>query len=234
MRAGFGSLHSYPTFSGHSLLLPIPDTDTTDCLYNKQRVPRYCIYGHRFSAPIRANLIIFNGAVGRSVGRYLRRRYHTCDRRACRLQFAAFVSDLLLPEEKENKALEGEIHNVFSVISAAEEVPSTAAEGLTSPDQHLCEQVRTASISVQDFALLSLADTKIIRYIPVLPRAANDKISFHGSPPQLFFNEIAGFEALSRPYLLKYGAPCRPKRDRLLVPLEPKKRRKIFPRVEQP
>ena len=29
-------------------------------------------------------------------------------------------------------------------------------------------------------------------------------------PPQLFFNEIDGFETASQPYLLKYGAPCRP------------------------
>ena len=30
--------------------------------------------------------------------------------------------------------------------------------------------------------------------------------SFFDSPPQLFFNEIAGFEISSRLYLLKYGA----------------------------
>ena len=33
--------------------------------------------------------------------------------------------------------------------------------------------------------------------------------AFYGSPhPQLFFNEIVGFETSSRPYLLKHGAPC--------------------------
>ena len=34
--------------------------------------------------------------------------------------------------------------------------------------------------------------------------------SFYGSPPQLFFNEIAGFETSSRPFLLKYGYPRHP------------------------
>ena len=28
------------------------------------------------------------------------------------------------------------------------------------------------------------------------------------APPNLFFYEIAGFETISRPYLLKYGVPC--------------------------
>ena len=28
--------------------------------------------------------------------------------------------------------------------------------------------------------------------------------------PQLFSNEKAGFETNSRPYILKYGAPCHP------------------------
>ena len=32
--------------------------------------------------------------------------------------------------------------------------------------------------------------------------------SFYGSPPQLFFNETAGFETSSRLCLLKYGALC--------------------------
>ena len=32
--------------------------------------------------------------------------------------------------------------------------------------------------------------------------------SFYGSPPQLLFNEIAGFETSSQPYLLKFHAPC--------------------------
>ena len=32
--------------------------------------------------------------------------------------------------------------------------------------------------------------------------------SFYGSPPQLFFTEIADFETSSRLYLLKCGAPC--------------------------
>ena len=31
--------------------------------------------------------------------------------------------------------------------------------------------------------------------------------SFYGSPPQLFFNDIASFETSSRSYLLKYGVP---------------------------
>ena len=41
-----------------------------------------------------------------------------------------------------------------------------------------------------------------------LPR----KESFYGSPPppQLSFNEIAGFETGIRPYLPEYGAPCHP------------------------
>ena len=34
--------------------------------------------------------------------------------------------------------------------------------------------------------------------------------SFYGNPPQLFSNDIAGFETSSRPYILKYGAPCHP------------------------
>ena len=33
--------------------------------------------------------------------------------------------------------------------------------------------------------------------------------SFYGSTPNIS-SEIAGFETSSRPYLLKYGAPCRP------------------------
>ena len=41
--------------------------------------------------------------------------------------------------------------------------------------------------------------------------ATPDEDSFYGkSTPQLFFNEIAGFETISRPYLLRYGAPCHP------------------------
>ena len=36
---------------------------------------------------------------------------------------------------------------------------------------------------------------------------------FYGSPPQTFlYNEITGFETGSRPYILKYGAPCHPPR----------------------
>ena len=34
--------------------------------------------------------------------------------------------------------------------------------------------------------------------------------SLYGSPPQLFFNEIAGFETNSRPCLLKYDTLCHP------------------------
>ena len=34
--------------------------------------------------------------------------------------------------------------------------------------------------------------------------------SFYGSPLNFLFNDIAGFETSSRPYLLKYGALCLP------------------------
>ena len=57
---------------------------------------------------------------------------------------------------------------------------------------------------------------------------------------QLFFNEIAGFDFSSRPYLLKYGAPCRPDVIvRYLAPFQKKKKQDFFshsirPRVEQP
>ena len=50
-----------------------------------------------------------------------------------------------------------------------------------------------------------------VRYLVarvLVPTGATE--SCYGSPPQLFLNEIAGFETSSRPYLLKYGAPCPP------------------------
>ena len=40
--------------------------------------------------------------------------------------------------------------------------------------------------------------------------------SFYGSPPNISLTEIAGFETSSRPYILKYGAPCHPN---MIVPL---------------
>ena len=39
--------------------------------------------------------------------------------------------------------------------------------------------------------------------------AQNPQLSrFTVETPAIFFNEIAGFETNSRPYLMKYGAPC--------------------------
>ena len=32
-------------------------------------------------------------------------------------------------------------------------------------------------------------------------------LGYGGSPPNFFFNEIAGFETSVRPYLVNYGAP---------------------------
>ena len=34
--------------------------------------------------------------------------------------------------------------------------------------------------------------------------------SFYGSPPNISFNNTAGFKTSGQPYLLKYGAPCPP------------------------
>ena len=34
--------------------------------------------------------------------------------------------------------------------------------------------------------------------------------SFYGSPRKISLTKIADFETSSRPYLLKYGAPCHP------------------------
>ena len=74
-----------------------------------------------------------------------------CVRPSCRRQYGAFLTDILLPDEKENKALEGEIQSVFATISiqGGEELSATAGaagaaaeEGSAHPDQHLCEQVR--------------------------------------------------------------------------------------------
>lgn len=76
-----------------------------------------------------------------------------CVRPSCRRQYGAFLSDILLPDEKENKALEGEIQSVFTAISveggeelsaatAAADAAAATQEGSAHPDQHLCEQVR--------------------------------------------------------------------------------------------
>ena len=69
-------------------------------------------------------------------------------RPSCRRQYGAFLSDILLSEEKENKALEGEIQNVFSALSVEAEEQPSAAEGFAHPGQYLCEQVR-AGVPVQ-------------------------------------------------------------------------------------
>ena len=51
-----------------------------------------------------------------------------------------------------------------------------------------------------------------------LPRESRSTIA-----PQLFFNEIAGLEISSRPYLLKYGAPCHPDTSLFDGPLQTRK-----------
>ena len=48
------------------------------------------------------------------------------------------------------------------------------------------------------------------RYVPLSYSKRPCKESYYGSPPQLFFNEIAGFKTSSRSYLLKYGVPRHP------------------------
>ena len=53
------------------------------------------------------------------------------------------------------------------------------------------------------FSLYTIQSKSILSH-PSIPRVVL------GQPPQLFFNEIAGFETSSRSYLLKYGASCHP------------------------
>ena len=50
------------------------------------------------------------------------------------------------------------------------------------------------------------------------------------APPQHFFNEIAGVETSSRPhiYILKHGAPCRPRHHRSIVLAKQESTRKIM------
>ena len=53
--------------------------------------------------------------------------------------------------------------------------------------------------------------------------------SFYAEPPPLFLNENAGFETNSRPYVLKYDAPCHPDVD---IPYLFEQTRKYSPKYE--
>lgn len=57
-----------------------------------------------------------------------------------RQQYAAFVSDLLLTREKDNKALERDLQHVFTAVSMDEEFGSHATKN--DPDACLYEQVK--------------------------------------------------------------------------------------------